>query len=66
MNLICIFFFFRKKFPEVSQHMNDLEMPWALIATKWFICLFSEVLPIEVLKIEFYIFYYNTMKFIKI
>ncbi|XP_025197152.1 growth hormone-regulated TBC protein 1 isoform X1 [Melanaphis sacchari] len=37
----------KKKCPEVSQHMNDLEMPWALVATKWFICLFSEVLPIE-------------------
>ncbi|XP_022166034.1 growth hormone-regulated TBC protein 1-A isoform X1 [Myzus persicae] len=37
----------KKKFPEVSKHMTDLEMPWALVATKWFICLFSEVLPIE-------------------
>lgn len=28
--------------------MTNLEMPWALIVTKWFICLFAEVLPIEV------------------
>ncbi|XP_015366092.1 PREDICTED: growth hormone-regulated TBC protein 1-A [Diuraphis noxia] len=37
----------KKKCPEVSKHMINLEMPWALVVTKWFICLFSEVLPIE-------------------
>lgn len=47
-DVMCIFFYSRKKFPDVSQHMASLDIPWALIATKWFICLFAEVLPIEV------------------
>lgn len=47
------YFCYRKKFPDVSQHMTNLEMPWALIITKWFICLFAEVLPIEVFNLDF-------------
>jgi len=45
-----LYFCSRKKYPDVSQHMTNLEMPWALIITKWFICLFAEVLPIEVIN----------------
>ncbi|XP_050544295.1 growth hormone-regulated TBC protein 1-like isoform X2 [Daktulosphaira vitifoliae] len=37
----------QKKFPDVSDHMNSIGMHWALIVTKWFICLFVEVLPVE-------------------
>ncbi|XP_066599680.1 growth hormone-regulated TBC protein 1 isoform X2 [Prorops nasuta] len=38
----------RIKMPDVYQHVINLGLPWAVIATKWFICLFAEVLPIEV------------------
>lgn len=37
----------RIKLPDVHQHITNLGLPWAVIATKWFICLFAEVLPIE-------------------
>lgn len=48
MLIVYCVIYFRKKFPDVSQHMTNLDMPWALVVTKWFICLFAEVLPIEV------------------
>ena len=34
--------------PDVYQHVTNMGLPWAVITTKWFICLFAEVLPIEV------------------
>ena len=35
-----------------------MQMPWALFCSKWFICLYSEVLPVEtVLRIWDAIFY---------
>ncbi|XP_046616762.1 growth hormone-regulated TBC protein 1-A-like isoform X1 [Neodiprion virginianus] len=37
----------RIKMPDVHQHVTNLGLPWAVITTKWFICLFAEVLPIE-------------------
>ncbi|PSN30426.1 Growth hormone-regulated TBC protein 1-A [Blattella germanica] len=42
------FLCFRVKIPEVHKHVNSIGLPWAVITTKWFICLFAEVLPIEV------------------
>ncbi|XP_055699679.1 growth hormone-regulated TBC protein 1-A isoform X2 [Phlebotomus papatasi] len=33
--------------PDVHAHINNLGLPWAVIVTKWFICLFAEVLPTE-------------------
>lgn len=33
--------------PELSRHLDKLCMPFAVITTKWFICMFAEVLPIE-------------------
>ncbi|XP_066599682.1 growth hormone-regulated TBC protein 1 isoform X4 [Prorops nasuta] len=48
----------RIKMPDVYQHVINLGLPWAVIATKWFICLFAEVLPIEtVLRIWDCLFY---------
>jgi len=41
-------FIFRLKVPEVHRHVSSIGLPWAVITTKWFICLFAEVLPIEV------------------
>ncbi|XP_063224392.1 growth hormone-regulated TBC protein 1-A isoform X2 [Bacillus rossius redtenbacheri] len=48
----------RLKVPEVHRHVAALGLPWAVIATKWFICLFAEVLPTEtVLRIWDCLFY---------
>ncbi|XP_059611667.1 growth hormone-regulated TBC protein 1-A [Phlebotomus argentipes] len=33
--------------PDVHAHTKMLGLPWAVIVTKWFICLFAEVLPTE-------------------
>ncbi|XP_012278992.1 growth hormone-regulated TBC protein 1-A isoform X2 [Orussus abietinus] len=35
------------KMPDIYQHVTDIGLPWAVITTKWFVCLFAEVLPIE-------------------
>lgn len=37
--------------PDIYQHVTNLGLPWAVITTKWFVCLFAEVLPIEVYNI---------------
>ncbi|XP_058802813.1 growth hormone-regulated TBC protein 1-A [Phymastichus coffea] len=37
----------RIKVPDVHQHVTNMGLPWAVITTKWFICLFVEVLPTE-------------------
>lgn len=34
--------------PDVHQHVTNIGLPWPVITTKWFVCLFAEVLPIEV------------------
>ncbi len=28
--------------------MESLHLPWPVIVTKWFICIYAEVLPVEV------------------
>jgi len=37
----------RRDVPVLAGHIDALQVPWALIASKWFICLYSEVLPLE-------------------
>lgn len=37
----------RLREPLVNEKVNELGLPWAVILTKWLICLFSEVLPVE-------------------
>lgn len=37
----------KSRVPLVNEKMNELGLPWIVIMTKWFICLFSEVLPTE-------------------
>ncbi|XP_055689479.1 growth hormone-regulated TBC protein 1-A [Lutzomyia longipalpis] len=37
----------RVRVPDVHAHIKVIGLPWAVIVTKWFICLFAEVLPIE-------------------
>lgn len=46
------------KLPEVHNHLHTLGVPWALIGTKWFICMYADVMPIEtVLRIWDCVFY---------
>jgi len=42
----------------VHKHITDVNIPWALIATKWFVCLFAEVLPVEVNKNSSFLFFF--------
>lgn len=37
----------RLKYPDVSQHVTELGLPWPVITTKWFVCIYCEVLPTE-------------------
>ncbi|KAJ8679777.1 hypothetical protein QAD02_015564 [Eretmocerus hayati] len=37
----------KMKLPRVYNHVTSMGLPWAVITTKWFICLFAEVLPTE-------------------
>ncbi|KAH8311119.1 hypothetical protein KR044_004481, partial [Drosophila immigrans] len=36
-----------KRVPAVNRRVEDLGLPYAVIASKWFICIFAEVLPVE-------------------
>lgn len=37
----------RLREPLINEKINELGIPWAVILTKWLVCLFSEVLPVE-------------------
>lgn len=37
----------KRRKPLINEKVLELGMPWAVILTKWLICLFSEVLPVE-------------------
>ncbi|XP_058452729.1 growth hormone-regulated TBC protein 1-A [Malaya genurostris] len=37
----------RIRIPDVHKHIADLGLPWPVIATKWLICLYAEVVPTE-------------------
>lgn len=44
--------------PVVYKHIQDIGMPWAVTTTKWFVCIYAEVLPTEtVLRIWDCLFY---------
>lgn len=48
----------RKSEPQVYRHIKEIGMPWPVGTTKWFICLYAEVLPTEtVLRIWDCMFY---------
>lgn len=51
--------------PDIYQHVTSIGLPWAVITTKWFVCLFAEVLPIEV-KLIIYVYTYSIFKPIQI
>uniref|UniRef100_A0A8D9EUY4 Growth hormone-regulated TBC protein 1 n=2 Tax=Cacopsylla melanoneura TaxID=428564 RepID=A0A8D9EUY4_9HEMI len=37
----------RIKMPHLYDHIAKVGVPWPVIATKWFICMFADVLPVE-------------------
>ena len=37
----------KERCPLVHSHAKDMEMPWELVLTKWLMCLFVDVLPVE-------------------
>lgn len=37
------------KEPEIYKHLQGIGVPLAAITTKWFVCLYAEVLPTEVI-----------------
>jgi len=46
------------KMPEIAAHVDRVGITWPLIVTKWFICLYAEVLPIEtILRVWDCLFY---------
>lgn len=48
----------KERAPLIWRHINHYGLTWGLMTTKWFICLFAEVLPIEtVLRIWDCLFY---------
>ncbi|KAF5275661.1 hypothetical protein FQA39_LY06773 [Lamprigera yunnana] len=48
----------QKNEPQIYKHVKNIGMPWAVASTKWFVCLYAEVLPTEtVLRIWDCIFY---------
>ena len=48
----------RREVPAVAAHIERLQMPWALFCSKWFVCLYCEVLPVEtVLRVWDTVFY---------
>ncbi|XP_017092007.1 growth hormone-regulated TBC protein 1-A [Drosophila bipectinata] len=36
-----------RRIPAVNRHVENLGLPYPVIASKWFICIFAEVLPVE-------------------
>lgn len=38
--------------PHLYDHISKVGVPWPVIATKWFICMFADVLPVEVSEIN--------------
>ena len=48
----------RQEVPAVAAHIERLQMPWALFASTWFVCLYCEVLLVEtVLRVWDTVFY---------
>ncbi|XP_055542341.1 growth hormone-regulated TBC protein 1-A [Wyeomyia smithii] len=37
----------KSRAPDVHKHIENLGLPWPVIATKWLICLYAEVVPTE-------------------
>ena len=49
LNELCVMIGgFRWKMPGLFTHLDALRLHWSLVGMKWFICLFADVLPVEV------------------
>ena len=48
--LIIIIFQHRAKMPDLFEHIDTLGVSYTIFSTKWFICLYIDVLPVEVNK----------------
>ncbi|XP_021356102.1 growth hormone-regulated TBC protein 1-A-like isoform X1 [Mizuhopecten yessoensis] len=35
------------KAPDLHAHLKKMDIQWCLVATKWFLCLFADVMPVE-------------------
>ena len=51
LNYFLLLFFgkYRAKLPVLFEHIEKLGVSYTIFSTKWFICLYIDVLPIEVI-----------------
>ncbi len=47
MTYVRVVMCFSTKCPSVHRHVESFSVPWALVCSKWFVCLFVDVLPVE-------------------
>ena len=45
---VSIILFLRWKLPLLHSHLAALGVEWGLVGAKWFICLYADVMPVEV------------------